>query len=144
MGRGGCQEGNISDAPVMSDSSVASCCTLLPDCWAVSLDVAEWGAGRDIGLFHVQELRFEVPIGRGTSAFAEATAGQSIAVVSDRTTGRGKDRWLCWEIAIVDPLLFSIPSEVAKAIGKGTAEKRFGAELAAATLARSGMAPRAA
>eukprot|EP00747_Dinoflagellata_sp_TGD_P170032 gnl/TRDRNA2_/TRDRNA2_200518_c0_seq1.p1 gnl/TRDRNA2_/TRDRNA2_200518_c0~~gnl/TRDRNA2_/TRDRNA2_200518_c0_seq1.p1 ORF type:complete len:600 (+),score=86.80 gnl/TRDRNA2_/TRDRNA2_200518_c0_seq1:124-1923(+) len=120
---------------VADDGSCEDASTVpLPRCWALTLDA--WSPGCSLALFDAEELKVQT-IGDEQSVVGNGMA----AVVWDRSSGKGKDRVLNWEVSIVDTDTEDLRAEVERA-RRGSLATRgsHGPELAAALLKRQNSA----
>lgn len=81
----------------------------LPQVWALALG-PEWAPAR-VAFFHSRELWLQLCDGELRSV-QDVVGGHKVAVTTDRSTGMGKDRFLHWEIAVLDPSFEDILDEI--------------------------------
>merc|ERR1712060_937645 len=83
----------------------------LPAYWAIKLDKEDWPECAEIALFHTHELWLEPLVGESPDLVAP-TGNSQVAIIRDRTGGIGKDRVLNWEVAVVDPRIEDVLTEI--------------------------------
>jgi len=77
--------------------STAVECPELPSHWAIRLKPQDWPEQCSCALLHVDELQVYT-LASGAADVAAVVGGNPMAAVRDRTSGRGKDRMLHWEV----------------------------------------------
>jgi len=111
----------------------------LPVWWAIRLNEEEWD-GYPVALFNIDTVAVEFIHPRAATALCSMGL---VAVISDSTSGEGKDRRLHWEVVGCDPHLDDIFMELDRKNKQLEAQKQLGFELASAVrhhgLARQGV-----
>ncbi|CAE7818169.1 ylyB [Symbiodinium sp. CCMP2456] len=100
----------------------------LPEVWALALG-PEWAPAR-VAFFHSRELWLQLCDGELRNV-QDVVAGHKVAVTTDRSTGVGKDRFLHWEIAVLDPSFEDILDEMKQQDQAFAEQKKICSELTA-------------